>query len=250
VADVGREADETFADEAALSVVARHALHDEELIAAFATGGTETEADAARAQSFVDRCTACSELHADLIAIQAGVRTDARGTLGAPRDFRLSVNDARRLGGTLSTRGLVERLRRSMGSFGRPVGASLATLGVVGLLVGAVALGSPAGLVPQAEDAGAAAASSAPAATTQIAGGNAPGSQPQGSERADFGPLASTFDALQGEDQGAHREVAGPIASSSGLVFGGSIAALVIGLALLLLALRRPRDRVIPPEVP
>jgi hypothetical protein len=256
VADHHEPTDDTM-DEAALAVVARHALHDEELIAAFATGTTDSEADATRAQAFVERCAACRDLRADLVSIQAGVRSDARGSIAAPRDFRLSVADARRLGGTLSARGFLARLRRSMASVGRPVGASLAALGIVGVLVGTMDFRSATGgAAPASIDSGrtGSAASEAPAgpdATIVFTAGNRSAAPPKASELAEFGPSASTFDALgAGEGEGPGRDVVGPLGSPKVVLITGSVVAIVIGLALLLLTLRRPRERVIPPEMP
>ncbi|MEO8273983.1 MAG: hypothetical protein ABI620_07945 [Chloroflexota bacterium] len=133
--------DRTAPDEAALAVVARHALHDEELVAALAADGLDDEAEIARARSFVARCTACRALHDDIVAIGAVLTMEARGTVAAPRDFRLTLEDARRLGGPVPVGGFLATLRRSIASFGRPLGASMAALGIVGLLVGSVSLG-------------------------------------------------------------------------------------------------------------
>jgi len=43
-------------DDPRLAAVARHALHDEELVAAFAANDVDDPADVERARSFVDRC--------------------------------------------------------------------------------------------------------------------------------------------------------------------------------------------------
>jgi hypothetical protein len=131
-------------DEAALGVAARHALHDEELVAAFATGGLDERAEVERAQSFVERCALCRDLQADLVAIGASLRVTGTFTATAPRDFRLTEDDAIRLGGRISPRGFLQRLARAFAGVGQPLGASLATLGIVGLLVGTVSFGGAA----------------------------------------------------------------------------------------------------------
>lgn len=227
-------------DEAALAIVARHALHDEELIAAFAMGATESEEDAARARSLIERCATCRDLHADLVGIGAALAVEARGTMSAPRDFRLSVDDAHRLGGRVLVPGFLARLRRSMDSFARPVGASMATLGVVGLLVGSVTLGGGAASAPASIDTG-------PAATAAAAGqegGTSEAGPPKSTyETVQFGPERT---AAEGETDGeGPRDNVAPSQGTSPatLLFGGSLALLIAGSVLLLLSFRRRRSR-------
>jgi len=83
----------------ALGAAARHALHDEELVAAYAAGALEAEdpEDVARARSLVERCSVCHDLHADLLAIASAHRATAAMVLAASRDYRLSEDDAERL---------------------------------------------------------------------------------------------------------------------------------------------------------
>jgi hypothetical protein len=133
-------------DQAALAIVARHALHDEELIAAYAAGGLDEDGDAAgerdRARSLIDRCPACRDLHRDVEAIGTALRLAATSAVAvAPRDFRLTVDDARRLGGPVAVHDVVTTVRRSIWSFARPLGATFASLGIVGLLLGSLGLG-------------------------------------------------------------------------------------------------------------
>lgn len=222
-------------DEAALAVVARHALHDEELVAALATGSLDDEAELARARSFVERCTACGALHDDIVAIGAAIKADATGTQAAPRDFRLTVEDAQRLGGTVSAGGFLTRLRRSMASFGRPIGASMAALGVVGLLVGSVSLGVGTAAGPLAADTGATAASNAPA-EIQTGAGNPAG--PKASERNVAIVPASTGPTSQAGGD-APFDVAGPGVNPVIWLLGASVLLLVAGIGLLVLAIRR-----------
>lgn len=236
-------------DEAALAVVARHALHDEELIAAYAAGATESKDETIKARALVERCATCRDLHADLVGIGAALVVEFRGTMTAPRDFRLSADDARRLGGRVLVPGFLTRLRRSMDSFARPVGASMATLGVVGLLVGSVALGGTPASAPIARDSAQAAtsapaASSIPAAAAGSVGGTSeadPGKSTDGTVA--FGPLQT---ATEGETdgEGPHETVlAARGMSPATLLFGGSVALLIAGIALLVLSLRRRRPR-------
>jgi hypothetical protein len=210
-------------DEAALAVVARHALHDEELVAALATGNLEDDVEIARARSFLDRCTACRELHDDIAAIGAAIRSDAQGSFAAPRDFRLTVDDARRLGGPVSAGGFLAAFRRSMVSFARPVGASMAALGVVGLLVGSVSIGGGAASAPSTTGAGPAAATEAPAEAQY--GPQQSGDAKASDRSAAVVPGSSTY-ATQGVN---------PVV----WLLGGSVVLLVAGLGLLVVAIRR-----------
>src|SRR6185295_14873358 len=141
---------ERGSDDPRLAAAARHALHDEELVAAFAAGDVDDPADAERARSFVDRCAMCRELHEDLRQIRSAVQgsgsaAQRAATMTAPRDFRLTVEDAARLRpgspvGRIAERlGWRARLNLGVAAFGRPVGATMATFGVVGLLVGSLA---------------------------------------------------------------------------------------------------------------
>ena len=218
-------------DEAALAAVARHALHDEELIAGFAAGGIEPGADTDRAQALVERCSVCRDLHHDLVEIGTALRAAATSTTPAPRDFRLTVEDARRLGGAPSARGFLAGLRGAITTFGRPVGATLATFGVVGLLVGSVSLGgSAAGLM--AADAG---ASAAPGSESQA--GELTGPTQSTDRTGAYGPAASPKDAIE-PDMPRDRDLSVTGASPTAWLLAGSGAILAAGLALLMLASR------------
>ncbi len=222
-------------DDAALAVVARHALHDEELVAALATGSLDDEAELARARSFVERCTACRALHDDIAAIGAAIKADATGMQAAPRDFRLTVEDAQRLGGRVSAGGFLTRLRQSMASFARPIGASMAALGVVGLLVGSVSLGVGTAPGRLAGDTGAAAASTAPAEIYTGAGNPA---GPKASDRnvAIVPELTSPTSQADGD---APFDVASAGVNPAIWLLGTSVLLLVAGIGLLVLAIRR-----------
>ena len=189
------------ADEAALAIVARHALHDEELIAAFAAGALDAEDEAeeqARAASLVERCQACRAVHDDVAAIATAVKAGASFTARAPRDFRLAVEDAQRLGGTVIMRKPVGALRRLVLGIARPVGASVAALGLVGVLVGSAVMGSAGLASGPAVDTGSTAAgapSAAPAAPSTFEAAVDPGSTPKASERIVAGPVEPARDA-------------------------------------------------------
>lgn len=221
-------------DEAALALAARHALHDEELVVGLATGSLEDGGDVMRAQQLVDRCAVCTELHRDVAAIGGALRAGATFTAAAPRDFRLSADDARRLGGTVVTRGFLARLRGSLIGFAKPLGASMATMGLVGLLVGSASLGGTAS-APLSVDSGITGASSAP----EVEPGAAQASPPGATDRTAALEPGSTFEE-GGRDNPAERgDVAGPDLQS--WLLGGSFGVLALGLLLLLLAFRRGR---------
>lgn len=233
--DATTDAEDAGAADAALAVAARHALHDEELVVALATGSLDEEAEIERAQSFVDRCTACRELHADIAAIGTAVRMDARGTMAAPRDFRLTVADARRLGGPVSVGGFLEAFRRAMQSVAPQLGASMAAIGVVGLLVGSVALGGGTASAPMSAGTGPGGASAAPGAIT---GTGQTG--PKASDRAaELGPLATEFARESGTPSTI--DSAELDTNPAAWLLGGSVALLIAGVALLLIAFRRGR---------
>jgi hypothetical protein len=234
-------------DDPQLALAARHALHDEELIAAFAVDGDAAE-DPARAKSLIERCAACRDLHADMVAIGAGLHAAGpAAAMGAartaPRDFRLTAADAERLRpgfrrGRLD--GIAARLFGGIATFGRPLGATLATFGVVGLLVGSVALG-PLGGSP-ASGPGDAMSAGAPGVETLSSGGgvgNGPKTDDGRSSTIQVDPLETD---LRENGPGVLPINAGS-AGPSGIawLFGGSIVLLVLGLALLASGARRRR---------
>ena len=229
---------ESGSDDAALAAIARHALHDEELVAAFAAGDIDDAADEARARTFIERCATCRDLHRDLIGIRAAIRASGTAeqraaTMTAPRDFRLSVGDAARLRpGTpierIATKlGLRARLGLGIATFGRPVGAAMATLGLVGLLVGSVTLNG--GLLFGGGSAG------APASAPGI---DQTGPAPEATaDLTAFGPLATSLDVKGGGVGTGNRDLlAGQ--SVSVVLLGGSAALLLLGLALIVAARR------------
>lgn len=232
--------DEQQHDQAALAVAARHALHDEELIAAFAGGDLEAGPEAERAQSLTERCSACRDLYRDVQLIDSLIRAaDTAAEYGArvraPRDFRLTVDDARRLGGPVPLRGIPvgsirERLRTSLSGFARPLGASMATLGVVGLLFGSMTFGGGAMPGSLAIDAGA----TAGAAGAELGSVGVPNaSQTAAGPAATEGPKQGSTGNLRNST-----EFGATAASLSTVLQAGSVALLVLGLALLVIGMR------------
>ncbi|HTK43924.1 MAG TPA: hypothetical protein VL749_01045 [Patescibacteria group bacterium] len=224
-------------DDPRLAAAARHALHDEELIAAFAAGDIDDSAEAERARSVVQRCAMCRELHDDLLlvrgALQAsGSAAQRAATRSAPRDFRLTAEDAARLrpgspvarlGARLGWR---DRLGVGIVAFGRPLGAGLATLGVAGLLIGSLVLsGSPMSLLAGAG------ASSAPAAegtASAAEASNRAGATEPGETTRDTG-------------LGVNAQSGGSSSAAGLLLFGGSAALLVVGVGLVIASRRGPQ---------
>jgi hypothetical protein len=230
-------ADDSGSVDAALAAIARHALHDEELIAAFAAGDVDDAADQARAEALLGRCATCRDLHRDLIGIRAtihasGTAEQRAATMAAPRDFRLSVDDAARLRpGTpierlASKLGFRARLGLGIAAFGRPVGAAMATFGVVGLLVGSLTLNGGFLFAGSAS-----APSSAP-------GIDQTGPAPEATEDLGaFGPVATGSDATGGGETANRQLFEGR--SLSVMLLGGSAALLVLGLILIVAARRK-----------
>ena len=235
-------ADDLGRDDAALAAAARHALHDEELVAAYAAGGLESDDEAAQARSLVERCTVCRDLHRDVAAIGTALATEARFTAAAPRDFRLTVDDAHRLGGRVRRQGLVSSLRRALFVLARPVGATLATFGLVGVLVGTATFGGAASAplaAPSSDN-----ATNAPAEFT--AGGSQLGG-PKASNDLVFGPFASPAAASDSvgrtdTDPPTERDLGSAGSSPVAWLFGASVAMLIIGVILLIVSFGRRRS--------
>ena len=228
-------------DEAELAAIARHALHDEELVAAYAADDIENAAERERARTMVDRCATCRDIHRDVALIRiatraSGTAVQRAATLSAPHDFRLTAEDATRLRpGSPIARverrfGWRARLDVGIAAFGRPVGAAMATFGVVGLLVGSLALGGGPGSLFSAQSAGG--ATSAPGAE-----GISPGAT-QIVDRTNFGPQATAQDAKSPVPVSGGRD-SGDRANAPVALLGGSIALLVVGIGLFLAARRR-----------
>ena len=146
----------------------QHHDHDATLISGLAAGNL-TSPDRARAQATLDACTECTSLHADLVAIAAATRTLPKHAR-APRDFRLSADQAARLRRGSWLRAFLTSLAGAR-SATRPVAAAFTSLGIAGLLVVTVLpglFGSAASMGPERQTTsgvgGAGAPTAAPAA--------------------------------------------------------------------------------------
>src|SRR5580765_3429411 len=114
-----------------------HEQHDQILVVSFASGDLapdDRDRDRAVAQSLVDSCAECARLHEDVLAI-------ARATRALPpavrtRDFQISPEQAAKLqpGGW---RRFVAAFAAPGSIFSKQLGVGMATLGIVGLLIGA-----------------------------------------------------------------------------------------------------------------
>ena len=227
-------------EDPALAIAARHALHDEELIAAFATDGDVVEG-AERASSFIERCVACRDLHADLVAIGGALRAVQKAeavavSRSAPRDYRLSIETANRLRPGSAVLKSRDRLAAAIRSFSRPVGLSMASLGVVGLLLGTLTMGGFASLGSAPEDNGGTGAAAGPTAVP----GDVTGPLGTGLEslRGSFDSPATaappTEEVIPGQ---VPLSPAGPTLAT--LIVAGSAILLTGGIALLMLGSRR-----------
>lgn len=147
---------------------AGHAGHDQLLVAAYAAGDA-SGADLERAAALVASCPECARLHRDLRALSAAL--GAAPAPARPRDFRLTAEDAARLSRPTGWRRVLAPFAGARSATG-PLAASLAALGLAGLLLGGgvrvdLGLGGSAApaLAPQA------AATAAPAALNAGASG-------------------------------------------------------------------------------
>jgi hypothetical protein len=142
-----------------------HDRHDPMLVAALAAddlAGTDRDQAIALTRS----CPDCATLHDDLVALARATASAPPPIAARPRDFQLTPADAARLRPT-GWRRLVAAAASSRTVFSRPLGVGLATLGLVGLLVGNVQLGAGAGAgAAPFTGATSAAAPAAPAAST------------------------------------------------------------------------------------
>jgi len=143
-----------------------HEQHDQILVVSFASGDlAPDDRDRAVAQSLVDSCAECARLHEDVLAI-------ARATRALPpavrtRDFQISPEQAAKLqpGGW---RRFVAAFAAPGSIFSKQLGVGMATLGIVGLLIGAAPSIQLGGL-------GGSAASTPAASMPAAAAGNEPG---------------------------------------------------------------------------
>jgi hypothetical protein len=121
---------------------AAHADHDLVLIAAHAAGDA-TGADLARATELVATCPECARLHRDLRALSSALA--ATPAPSRPRDFRIDAGQAEALRRPTGWRRILAPFAGARSSAG-PLAASLATLGVAGLLLSGLGSGLSFGL--------------------------------------------------------------------------------------------------------
>lgn len=210
-----------------------HAAHDLLLVAARAAGDVH-EAELARADAIVAACPECASLASDLQAIA----TATADLPAAPRtrDFFLIPADAERLRPN-GYRRLVAAIAGSRVRLARPLAGGLMTVGLAGLLVAALP-----GLAPNAATTGlpfdAYRPESSSGTPIGAAGGQSGPDTTAVPPRA-VAPLESPAGQLEAEKLRLSRDASsGP----SPLVVG-SAALVVVGAALFVLTLGRPRRR-------
>lgn len=130
-----------------------HDRHDTMLVAALAAGDLAAT-DRDQAIGLTRSCTECATLHDDLVAIARATTALPAPFAAPPRDFRLTPADAARLR-PRGWRRLVAALSAPRQAVTRPLGVGLTTLGLVGLLIGNVQLGTSASIVSSAGAGGA-----------------------------------------------------------------------------------------------
>ena len=213
-----------------LRVQPDHDGHDRLLVAALAAGdlaGTDRD----HALQLTRSCSACAELHDDLIAISRATAVVPQPVAARPRDFQLTPADAARLRPT-GWRRLLPTLGTARLAASRPLGVGLATFGLVGLLLGnapVLAIGgsasSPAYAIPSAGGENDAAAGAAPQGSSRdltaapIPMASAAASAPAGG--VGLGSLGAAASASDDGRAGAELDASGAPAVQSG--GGGAI---------------------------
>jgi len=160
-----------------------HDRHDTMLVAALAAGdlaGTDRDQAIAQTQS----CSDCAALHADLIAIARATATLPPPIAASGLDFRLSPQQAERLRRT-GWRRFVPSLSGRF-ALTRPLGISLATFGLIGLVIGNLGLGGMAASAPTSGAGSPPGAASLPSTVDIQAGGES-----SSDGRNALGPIAS-----------------------------------------------------------
>ncbi len=194
-----------------------HARHDFDLVVAAAADDL-AGSDRDRAADLMASCAECALLAADLRVIADSMR--ALGSVftapiaPAPRDFRLSDQDAARLGRSAGPPFGRTRVPRS---WARGLGGALATLGLVGLLVSAVPLGflGAAGGAATAEQAGQ--DLNADTVNPQQLAPAASGLSSKASEASGHNEVAEQRDEPAGSDGSATLAISAGVALLSGL---------------------------------
>lgn len=161
-----------------------HVDHDLELLAALADRSIDPTARA-RAEALVERCPDCRAIADDLRSLTASLATMPTSR-PAPRDMRLSPAVAARARRGAGLRRVLRPFGRAAWAPLRPVGGSLAALGLAGILI--TATGGALG----------------PSAASAPAAGGAFGANPESSlgskvvEQNPSGPSAEANDAARG----------------------------------------------------
>jgi len=109
-----------------------HAAHDPLLVAAHAAGDA-SGADLERAAALLASCPECARLHRDLRALPLALASAPSPS--RPRDFRLTAEQAASLRAPSGWRRLLAPLSGARSAAG-PLAASLAALGLAGLVLG------------------------------------------------------------------------------------------------------------------
>ena len=203
-----------------------HDQHDPILVAALAAddlAGTDRD----HALELTRSCADCATLHDDLLVLARATAAAPPPFATRPRDFQLTPADAARLRPS-GWRRLVAAISSSRTIVSRPLGVGLATLGLVGLLVGNVQLGSGASagspsaavgdqvrlgaVVPAASSASQNGTEAAPGAVAGSANGQSPvpAALTEGPVR---GPVASGLESAQTSPPS--QLYAGPLAPST-----------------------------------
>lgn len=232
-----------------------HTDHDLLLISAHAAGDL-AGSERARARALVDTCPSCAELHRDLVTIAAATH-DLPRRAAAPRDLRLSVEQAARLRRGSWLRTILAPLSGAR-SAARPVAAAFTTLGVAGVLVATLLpgmLGSAAspgaerdqsitGMGPTAAPAAAPGATAgAGPGIVPVAGGSTAAPAPASTSDANYGPKDGSATeapevAVHGGGStaapGTEFDVTGRLSAFNppSPLLTGSLALLVVGLLL------------------
>jgi anti-sigma factor RsiW len=207
---------------------AAHATHDTVLVASLADR-TLAASDRAAAQTLIDACDRCAELHADLTAIATATR--AMPTPARTHDYMLTASQAAQLRGS-PWRRFLGALGSPRDALSRPLAIGLTTLGIAGLLVATApsismggAASAGASLAPPAasSEAGAPARGLAggPAITsTDLTGEGATetaGAQPAALPVAASSPQPDRLGSgVYGQDQPSPATVFAPVTNGSG----------------------------------
>lgn len=213
-----------------------HREHDPSLIAAYAADDL-TAVERSRAVALTDACADCAALLRDLLAIVGATR--ALPPIAAPRDFRITADQAARLRPTGWLATLLAPFAAARSAV-RPIATAFTTLGLAGLFVAAVAPGMLGGMAPMAAPEGAGGAALGPGSTEapvpQFGPAGSPtvpddkvGTTDNVDESAAPGYVSGGGDNRNLGTDGGGRLDAQP--SSSPLV-AGSVAFLVVGLLL------------------